>query len=185
MAHADEDNAIYWYEPEVRGIIPIDTYTPSKRLQKIFHDERFKVTANQAFEEVIHACAERKETWISDEIIDVYIELHRRGYGVSIEVWENGELGGGLYGIWIEKAFFGESMFHRRTDCSKVALMYLINMLRIRKVKLLDTQFITSHLKRFGAIEIPKDEYQVLLKKALGKAYIGGGLKSLHTFATG
>lgn len=184
MAHADEDNAIYWYEPEFRGIIPLG-FNPSKRQLKLLGDKKFIITKNECFAGVISACAERDETWISDDIVKTYTALHHMGYADSIEVWQDGELAGGLYGVKIGKAFFGESMFHRRTDCSKVALLYLISSMKAEGMKLLDTQFTTDHLQRFGAVEISRDEYQVLLKKALGNEYIGGGLSALPTFAIG
>ncbi|HYG14289.1 MAG TPA: leucyl/phenylalanyl-tRNA--protein transferase [Bacteroidia bacterium] len=166
MADPD-DNSIGWYEPKMRGIIPLDTFKVSKNLAKLVRQEKFEVTVNQDFEAVMVACAERDDTWISEEIIYVYTRLHEAGWGYSFETRLNGQLVGGLYGIAMGKAFFGESMFHKVTDASKVALVHLVEWMKQNGFILLDTQFITDHLKQFGAIEIPQVEYMKLLKKAL------------------
>lgn len=167
MADPDEDGQIYWYKPELRGIIPLDSFHIPKNLKRLFKKEVFELRINTAFREVMEACAERVTTWISDEIIDTYCELHDRGYAHSFEVWQNGELVGGLYGVAIGKAFFGESMFHKVTDASKIALVYLVDFLNHSGFSLLDTQYINDHLLQFGAIEITNDEYEKLLSEAL------------------
>lgn len=171
MAHQDEDNAIYWYEPKLRGIIPLDNFNIPKSLRKTLQSGKFKFTVNESFEEVIIACAKRSETWISEEIIDVYCRLHDAGWAYSFETRLNGKLVGGLYGVAMGKAFFGESMFHEVTDASKAALIYLIHWLKSNNYTLLDTQFITDHLKQFGAIEIPQKDYLKLLAKALQNSF--------------
>jgi leucyl/phenylalanyl-tRNA--protein transferase len=167
MADPAERNTIYWYEPDMRGILPLKGFKVSKSLRKSIEKGGFTVTLNEAFAEVTAACAEREQTWISEEIRQVYAELHEAGWAHSIEVWKNGDLAGGLYGVAIKKAFFGESMFHRVTDASKVALYHLVEWLNTNHFTLLDTQYITPHLASLGAIEIPKRMYLRLLAEAL------------------
>jgi len=167
MADPDEDDAIYWYAPDPRGIIPLDTFHVPKTLAKLVRQGRFRVTSDKAFEEVIGACAKREETWISEDIIQTYTNLHDVGFAHSIECWQDDTLVGGLYGVAIGGAFFGESMFHRVRDASKVALVHLVNHLTSQGFVLLDTQFITPHLARFGAIEISKANYEARLQEAL------------------
>lgn len=167
MADPDDDNSIGWYEPKMRGIIPLDSFKVPKNLAKVIRKQTFEVTINRSFEEVMQACAEREDTWISEEIIYVYTRLHETGWGYSFETRLDGELVGGLYGIAMGKAFFGESMFHKVTDASKVALVHLVEWMKQNGFILLDTQFITDHLKQFGAIEIPQAEYMKLLAEAL------------------
>jgi leucyl/phenylalanyl-tRNA--protein transferase len=164
---AEADGTIYWYEPELRGIIPFDGFKVSKNLARTYRSGKFQCTINQAFEQVMRACATRNETWISEEIIEVYTELHHRGFAYSFETWYEGELVGGLYGVALGKAFFGESMFHQVTDASKVALVFLVEQLKRQEFTLLDTQYITDHLKQFGAIEIPKEVYKKKLASAI------------------
>lgn len=168
MAHPEEENQVYWYEPQLRGIIPLDGLKISKSLRQTLRSGKFNVTINQSFEEVIRACANRSDTWISEEIIEVYTTLKEMGYAYSFETRDsNGQLVGGLYGVALGRAFFGESMFHLQTDASKVALVYLVEWLNQHQFTLLDTQYITDHLRSLGAIEIEREEYRERLKEAL------------------
>jgi leucyl/phenylalanyl-tRNA---protein transferase len=160
-------NAIRWYSPDPRAILPLDRLHVARSLRQTIKKNIFRITLDTAFDNVIHACAEREETWISEEIFRSYHELHRLGFAHSVESWHGGRLVGGLYGVALHGAFFGESMFSRMRDASKVALAALVERLREQKFKLLDTQFITPHLASLGAIEIPRDEYLSLLKHAL------------------
>ncbi len=169
MAHPEEDDAIYWYAPDPRAILPLDDFRMPKNLRKLILRGEFVATANHAFERVIQACADRDQTWISPEIISVYCELHSAGYAHSVEVWFDEELVGGLYGVALGGAFFGESMFHRKSDASKIALAALVSQLRRRRFTLLDTQFSTPHLARFGVIEIPRACYERKLADALAE----------------
>lgn len=169
MADPEEGDAIYWHEPVMRGIMPLDGLKVSKSLRKRLAGNEFEVTLNKCFAKVMKACAKREETWISAEIIRVYTKLHKAGWAHSIEVWKEGELVGGLYGVSIERAFFGESMFHTATDASKVALVYLVNWLLENGFELLDMQFLTPHLQSMGGIELPQEKYLELLKKATSK----------------
>jgi leucyl/phenylalanyl-tRNA---protein transferase len=170
---ADEDGVISWYSPDPRGIMPIDTFRVPSRLRRVVRRAAVQVDVDTAFEEVMRACAaaEREPgdsgTWISDEIIESYCALHAQGYAHSVEVRQDGALIGGLYGVALGGAFFGESMFHRATDASKVALVALVNRLRARGFVLLDTQWVTAHLQQFGAIEIPRPEYLRRLDESL------------------
>ena len=158
---------IAWYSPDPRGIIPLDAFHVPHGLRRTLKKGRFEVRINEAFEEVIRACAARAETWISKEIIASYLNLHQLGYAHSVEAWRDGRLAGGLYGVALYGAFFGESMFHYETDASKVALVALVRRLQERQYRLLDTQFITSHLQTFGAVEISRGKYLRLLRQAL------------------
>jgi leucyl/phenylalanyl-tRNA--protein transferase len=162
---------IGWFSPDPRGIIPIDKLTVSRRLARVIRQKRFDVRVDTAFEAVMRACASDREegTWISEEIIESYVALHQRGLAHSVETWRDGRLVGGLYGVHLGSAFFGESMFHTETDASKVALVALVERLREKGFTLLDTQWITPHLEQFGAIEIPKAEYLERLSQAIGK----------------
>lgn len=166
MANSD-DEKIYWYSPDPRAIIPLDTFKISRSLKQTIKKNIFEIRINHAFENVIRNCAKRDETWISEEIVQSYLELHRLGYGHSVECWYDNKLVGGLYGVAIGGAFFGESMFSLMKDASKVALVALVEKLKERGFTLLDTQFITPHLKRLGAVEISKDEYLNRLKNSL------------------
>lgn len=166
MADA-RDGTIGWYSPDPRAIIPIDTFGPPRSLRQTMKKRLFEWRMNTSFEEVIRACGTRCETWISEEIIQSYLGLHRQGYAHSIEVWRDGMLAGGLYGVALGAAFFGESMFSRMRDASKVALVILVERLRARNFELLDTQFTTPHLARFGTIEIPREMYLQRLAHAL------------------
>lgn len=169
MAH--EDGQIYWYDPDPRAILPLDQFHVSRSLQRTVQQGRFEVRYNTAFTAVIRACAApapgRQETWISEEIIAAYTELHRSGFAHSVECWLNGKLVGGLYGVAAGGLFAGESMFYKERDASKVALVYLVCRLRQQGFQLLDVQFMTEHLRRFGAIEIPRMEYKLRLARAL------------------
>ncbi|WP_298814402.1 leucyl/phenylalanyl-tRNA--protein transferase [Chloroflexus sp.] len=170
---ADEDGSIGWYEPVRRAIIPLDErFHVPRRLARTVRSGVFTVTFDTAFAEVINACAEpapgRETTWISDEIVRAYCELHRLGYAHSVECWRDGMLAGGLYGVALGGLFAGESMFHRIRDASKVALVHLVERLRRGGFVLLDSQFIAGpHLLQFGTIEIPRAEYHRLLRAAL------------------
>lgn len=172
MAHPDQDNAIYWHTPAVRGIIPLDDrFTAPKNLKRLYTQGKFDLFINRSFEEVIRSCALRvdDDTWISEEIIDAYCELNQKGFAHSFEAWHNGELAGGLYGVSIGKAFFGESMFYRVRDASKIALIFLVEFLRDQKFQLLDTQYLNPHLKQFGAYEISHEEYLERLEEAVNR----------------
>lgn len=170
---ADEEGVISWYSPDPRGILPLDTFHVPARLQRVVRKRTMEVEIDTAFEEVMRACAEAERepedsgTWISEEIIESYCALHEQGYAHSVEVRQDGALVGGLYGVALGGAFFGESMFHRVTDASKVALVALVTRLRARGFTLLDTQWVTAHLQQFGAIEIPRPEYLKRLDDSL------------------
>lgn len=169
MAH--EDGQIYWYDPDPRAIIPLDTFHIPRSLARKIRKGNFEIRFDTAFRAVITACAApgpgREATWISSEIIKSYCELHRVGFAHSVETWIEGQLAGGLYGVAIRGLFAGESMFSRVTDSSKIALVYLVEHLRRRGFALLDTQFMTPHLERFGAIEISREAYKIRLARAL------------------
>jgi leucyl/phenylalanyl-tRNA--protein transferase len=168
---ADEDGTIYWYDPDPRAIIPLDNFHVPRSLARTIRRGQFEVRVDTAFRAVMEACAEpasgREITWISQEFIRTYSELHALGFAHSVEYWRAGELVGGLYGVSLGGLFAGESMFSRATDASKVALVYLVERLRRGGFVLLDTQFMTDHLRRFGAVEIPRAEYQARLTHAL------------------
>jgi leucyl/phenylalanyl-tRNA--protein transferase len=168
---AVEDGQIGWFSPDPRGVLPLETFHVPARLARVMRSGRFEVTADRAFEAVMRACADRPDdgTWISAEILECYLALHRLGIAHSIEIWQGGELAGGLYGVHLGGAFFGESMFHRVRDASKVALAELVTRLTRRGFLLLDTQWVTPHLEQFGAVEIPRRDYLHLLKRALAK----------------
>lgn len=171
MADSADDPEIFWVEPELRGIIPLDDFHISRSLAKTIRRAPFDITFNADFEGVMKGCAasapDRPTTWINSTILSLYTTLHRMGYAHSVEAWEGEELVGGLYGVSLGAAFFGESMFSRRTDASKICLVHLVERLRERGYKLLDTQFTTEHLKSFGAIDVPKAEYEGLLARAV------------------
>lgn len=158
---------IGWYSPDPRAIFDLDEFHIPRSLKLIMKKQLFEVKINEKFEEVIRACAEREETWISETIIQSYLQLHRLGLAHSVEAWTDGQLAGGLYGVAIRGAFFGESMFSEVRDASKIALVHLVERMRERHYTLLDTQFITPHLARFGAKEISKEEYLNRLEEAL------------------
>ncbi|USI74524.1 leucyl/phenylalanyl-tRNA--protein transferase [Sphingomonas morindae] len=171
MADSREAPDIFWVEPKKRGVLPLDRFHLSRSLAKLLRSERFSVTADRAFGAVVAACAEatadRPETWINRQIEDAYGTLHRRGYAHSIEVWEGSALVGGLYGVALGRAFFGESMFSRAPNASKLAMAHLVARLRHGGFTLLDCQFITDHLASLGAVEISRSDYRALLDDAL------------------
>jgi len=171
MGEARDDPALYWVDPTERGILPLDHIHLPRKLKSTIRRELFDVTIDTDFRTVMSACAEpapgRTGTWINDRILDLYAELHDRGHAHSVECRQNGELVGGLYGVSLGAAFFGESMFSRRTDASKVALAHLIARLKRGGFTLLDTQFVTDHLAQFGAVAIPRDVYRVRLAEAI------------------
>lgn len=160
-------NRIEWFSPDPRGILPLDTFHAPARLKRVVRQARFTVRIDTAFEAVMRACADRAETWISEDIIGSYVTLHRLGFAHSVETWQDEALVGGLYGVAIGGAFFGESMFHTVTDASKVALVALVERLVERGFTLLDTQWVTPHLAQFGAVEISRAEYLERLSAAL------------------
>jgi leucyl/phenylalanyl-tRNA---protein transferase len=170
MADSHEGE-IYWYSPDPRAIIPIDTYKPSKSLKPTLNQNVFEIAFNKNFKEVMKNCAlprfEDDETWISQDIIDSYHNLHKLGFAHSVEVYKQEVLVGGLYGVSVGSVFFGESMFHKVPNASKVAFHYLMENLKQRNFKLLDTQFINDNVKRFGAIEIPKRQFMKILKDSI------------------
>ena len=171
MSESQNDPNVYWVEPEMRGILPLDQFHVPKSLKKIVRKNKFKIHCDRAFEQVLDFCAEpaagRDVTWINQSIRDNVIKLHEMGFAHSVECWREDKLVGGLYGISLGAAFFGESMFSKETDASKVALVHLIARMRLGGFKLLDTQFTTDHLSQFGVIEIPSAQYLDLLDDAL------------------
>lgn len=169
MSEAQDDPRVFWVDPERRGILPLDGFHLSRSLRKTLLRTRFHLTLDMDFEGVVRGCAEREETWINDAIFRGYFALHRLGYAHSVEVWEGDDLVGGVYGVALGRAFFGESMFSRTTDASKIALATLIAHLRQTGFMLFDTQFTTEHLASLGAIEVPRAEYHAMLDLALSK----------------
>ena len=171
MAESAEDPALYWIEPEQRGVIPLDRFHVSDRLARTVRSERFTIVCNRDFEAVIDGCAEpapgRTRTWINRRIRNLYLGLYRIGHCHTVEVYDGDVLVGGLYGVSLGRTFFGESMFHRARDASKIALVHLVARLRAGGFRLLDTQFVTDHLKTFGAIEVARKQYHKLLAEAL------------------
>ncbi|HSW45006.1 MAG TPA: leucyl/phenylalanyl-tRNA--protein transferase [Phycisphaerae bacterium] len=164
----DVEGRIAWFCPDPRTIIDLDRFHVPGNIAQRYRNRHFEIRVDTCFEEVIRSCAElREETWISAEIVEAYIGLHRLGPAHSVESWRGGELAGGLYGVALGGAFFGESMFHRQTDASKVALVALVERLKARGFVMLDVQFTTPHLERFGAVEIPRDEYLKRLGAAI------------------
>jgi len=166
-----EDGEIGWFSPDPRGVIPLDAFHVPSRLARVVRQGTFEVRIDTRFEDVMRACAEREDdgTWITEEIIESYTALHRLGVAHSLETWHGGSLAGGLYGVHLGAAFFGESMFHHVTDASKVALVALVDRLVRRNFMLLDVQWLTPHLERFGAVEIPRARYLATLKQAVAR----------------
>jgi leucyl/phenylalanyl-tRNA---protein transferase len=172
MAESIDDPTLFWVEPELRGIIPLGGFRVASRLARTVRSDAFTVTVDRDFKGVIDGCAApqpgRDDTWINRRIRELYIGLHDIGHCHSVEVWQDDDLVGGLYGVSLGRAFFGESMFHRTRDASKVALVHLVARLLAGGYELLDTQFVTDHLRSFGAIEVPRQRYRALLDDALG-----------------
>ena len=170
MAEARDDPQLYWIDPEARGILPLNGFHLSRRLRRTVRSGQFEVRVDTAFREVMLGCAEtavdREGTWINDRIVELYSELFARGHAHSVECWQGSRLVGGLYGVALGAAFFGESMFSRETDASEAALVHLVARLIAGGFRLLDTQFVTAHLRQFGAIEISREEDRVMLHNA-------------------
>ncbi len=177
MSEHRDDPSVFWVEPRQRAILPLDGFHLSRSLRKTLTADRFRLTADTAFEAVIALCAEsapdRPDTWINPAIERVFIALHRRGFAHSIECWDGDRLVGGLYGLALGRAFFGESMVSRARDASKVAIAALVARLRVGGFTLLDCQFMTDHLASLGAVEIPRDRYLSLLSDSLGEGAAG------------
>ncbi|MFW6097161.1 MAG: leucyl/phenylalanyl-tRNA--protein transferase [Chloroflexota bacterium] len=169
MAH--EDGQIFWYDPDPRAIIPLDRFHVPSRLARTVRQAPFEIRVDRAFSRVMELCAApapgREETWINDDFLTAYSELHELGLAHSVEAWQDGELVGGLYGVTLNSLFAGESMFSLARDASKVTLVHLVRRLRRRNYLLLDIQFLTEHLAQFGAMEIPRERYHRLLREAL------------------
>lgn len=163
----EQGGGIEWFSPNPRGILPLDAFQASSRLQRTIRQGRFEIRIDAAFEAVMRACAARDETWITGEIVESYVNLHSLGFAHSVEAWEAGKLAGGLYGVALRGAFFGESMFHTVTDASKVALCALVDRLRAGGFRLLDIQWVTPHLASFGAVKVSRRQYLKLLEAAL------------------
>ena len=175
MADSREADELFWVEPRNRAIIPLDKFHISRSLKRTLRSGRFAVTRDRAFAEVIAACADREETWINAELEQAMIALRGSGNAHSIEVWADGDLAGGLYGVKLGRAFFGESMFSRKTDASKVALAWLVARLKAGNFTLLDCQFMTEHLASLGAVTVTRETYVTLLAAALGGGAAAGG----------
>jgi leucyl/phenylalanyl-tRNA---protein transferase len=167
MADGRQDDTIHWVDPRRRGVLPLDGFRISRSLARRIRSGVYQITLDQAFDAVVSACADRTETWISHRIQRHYIDLHRLGFAHSVEVWQASRLVGGVYGVALGAAFFGESMFSHTTDASKVALAYAVHRLRSGGFQVFDTQFVTPHLASLGAIEIPRDAYLRRLSQAL------------------
>lgn len=167
MAEHRDDPEIFWVDPKRRGVMPLDGFHISRSLARRMRRGGYRVTIDRDFTGVLEGCADRAETWINDEIRALYHELFRLGHAHSLEVWEGDALIGGVYGVVLGAAFFGESMFSRRTDASKIALAYLVDRLRQGGFRLFDTQFLTEHLASLGAIEIPRAQYHRQLRQAI------------------
>jgi leucyl/phenylalanyl-tRNA---protein transferase len=179
MAEDAHDPEVFWVDPEQRGVLPLDGFHLPRRFRRTLRQELFEVRCDTAFGEVVRGCAEprpeRPKTWINDEIVRIYTALFDLGHAHSVECWHKGALMGGLYGVSLGGAFFGESMFSRVSDASKVALAQLVARLKLGGFRLLDTQFVTAHLRRFGAIEIPRRRYHRALAEAISAdAYFPG-----------
>ena len=170
MAESADDPSLYWIEPDERGVLPLNDFHISRSLKKSVRHAGFEIRIDTAFEQVMKHCAEkagdRKDTWINARILRLYWQLHKMGCCHSVESWRDGKLVGGLYGVRLGAAFFGESMFARATDASKVALVHLVARLNFGGFKLLDAQFVNDHLKQFGCFKVPKKEYRPILDAA-------------------
>ena len=175
MADSRDADEVFWVEPRTRAILPLETFHLSRSLKRTLRSGAFQVTLDTAFADVVTACADRPETWINEDIERAVLALHRLGHAHSIEVWMDGDLVGGLYGIKLGRAFFGESMFSRRPDASKVALAWLVARLEVGGYTLLDCQFMTEHLASLGAVAVSRDRYAALLASALGEGAAASG----------
>src|ERR1700730_16228760 len=181
MAESAEDPDLFWIDPDPRGVLPLERFHLPRRLKRTLRAGHYEIRIDTAFEAVMRGCAEptqmRPKTWINEEILRLYGALDEQGYAHSVEAWQRDELVGGLYGVALRGVFFGESMFSRSSDASKVALVHLVARLVQGGFRLLDTQFVTDHLRRFGAIEIPRADYHRRLEQALAvEAYFAAGL---------
>jgi leucyl/phenylalanyl-tRNA--protein transferase len=183
MAESAESDEIFWFNPEKRGVMPLNGLHISRSLRKLMRARRFKVTANQCYSEVMAACADREETWINPEITALYTALHELGHAHSIEVWDGASLAGGLYGVSLGAAFFGESMFSRQSNTSKIALVGLVARLNLGGFTLLDMQFLTPHLASLGGVQIPRAAYQARLEAALKQPADFARLKATDTYS--
>jgi leucyl/phenylalanyl-tRNA--protein transferase len=164
---AMNDDSMEWFSPDPRAVLPLENFHVPHALRRLVRRKLFQITNDKAFSAVIQGCAERENTWINREIIESYTRLHELGHAHSVEAWKEKKLAGGLYGVAVGGAFFGESMFHRVTDASKIALVALVEHLRARKFVLLDTQWLTPHLQQFGGIQISRSDYLRLLRRAV------------------
>jgi len=167
MSDSREDDDIFWVDPDHRGIIGLNDFHISRSLRKTILREPYDIRINTDFAGVVEGCANREETWINDEIFSIYMSLHHEGHAHSVEVWDDSALVGGVYGVTLQAAYFGESMFSKRRDASKIALAYLVSRLKAGGFQLFDTQFITPHLSSLGATEIPRSSYHQALQAAL------------------
>jgi leucyl/phenylalanyl-tRNA--protein transferase len=167
MAESREANELFWVEPHERGVFPLDGLVVSRKLARTVRSDRFHVVADRDFKAVMRACADRDKTWINDEIVRLYTQLFHSGHAHSVEVYEGADLVGGLYGVSLRGAFFGESMFHHARDASKVALVHLFARLRSGGFRLLDTQFLTEHLASLGAVGVPRETFRLRLAQAM------------------
>ncbi len=168
MAEHRDDPDLFWVDPKFRGVFPLDGFHISRSLARRIRRCGFTISINQDFEGVVDGCADRADTWINAELRDLYRQVYKAGQAHSLEVWEDNQLVGGVFGVVLGAAFFGESMFSRRTDASKIALAYLVDRLRQTGFQLFDTQFLTAHLASLGAIEIPRSDYRKALEEAIG-----------------
>ncbi|MGA9582756.1 MAG: leucyl/phenylalanyl-tRNA--protein transferase [Allosphingosinicella sp.] len=185
MSDSRDAPEVFWVEPRRRAILPLDRFQLSRSLRKTIRSGEYRVTRDTAFPEVVRRCAEREETWINGEIEESYGLLHARGNAHSIECWHEGELAGGLYGVSLGAAFFGESMFSARRDASKVALAWLVARLKVGGYRLLDCQFMTDHLRSLGAVEVTQEDYLALLDSALAAGAPDGSAAGAGDEATG
>ena len=170
MAESRDAGDLHWVDPRSRGVFPLSDFHISRSLARRIRQGAYRIRTNSDFSGVVRACAERPETWINDQLFGLYDALHQMGHAQSLEVWEGDTLTGGVFGLTLGAAFFGESMFSRRTDASKIALAYLVDRLNVAGFTLFDTQFLTPHLASLGAVEIPRAAYRAQLADALRKA---------------
>lgn len=183
MAESADSDELLWIDPQQRGIIPLDGFHISRSLRKLLNSNRYHLSIDCCFDEVMRACADRPETWMNEQVFDLYGELHRMSHAHSIEVWQGDELVGGLYGISLAGGFFGESMFSKTDNASKVALAALVARLKFGRYSLLDTQFLTEHLASLGAVEISRADYHAKLAKALNHEGRFFALKADDTYS--